>query len=165
MRLPLAHRLPRPRPPSALVQHLPRLVLRPLSHTPFTLQGLLGGSALSYLFRDALRDGEFDFLEGKHLKLEIRDLGAAWYFTSQGRRLRLSRHARADATIRGNLREFLLLAGRREDPDTLFFQRRLEIDGDTELGLEVKNMLDTLDLDMLPVPIRQGIERLAQLVA
>jgi predicted lipid carrier protein YhbT len=35
----------------------------------------------------------------------------------------------------------LLLAG-QVDADTLFFQRRLAIAGDTELGLVVKNWLD-----------------------
>ena len=34
---------------------------------------------------------------------------------------------------------------RDEDPDTLFFARRLTIEGDTELGLMVKNALDALD--------------------
>ena len=31
---------------------------------------------------------------------------------------------------------------RLEDPDTLFFSRRLVIEGDTELGLALKNALD-----------------------
>jgi len=31
-----------------------------------------------------------------------------------------------------------------------FFQRRLVIEGDTDLGLNVKNLLDSLDLDHLP---------------
>jgi len=53
-------------------------------------------------------------------------------------------------TIRGNWREFLLLASRQEDPDTLFFRRRLVIEGDTELGLAIKNLIDSLDPDMLP---------------
>ncbi|MGB7997639.1 MAG: SCP2 sterol-binding domain-containing protein, partial [Photobacterium halotolerans] len=39
---------------------------------------------------------------------------------------------------------------RKVDPDTLFFQRRLTMQGDTELGLAVKNLLDSLDLDSLP---------------
>lgn len=46
------------------------------------------------------------------------------------------------ATITAGLREFLLLALRKEDPDTLFFDRRLCIEGDTDLGLIVKNSLD-----------------------
>ncbi len=32
----------------------------------------------------------------------------------------------------------------------LFFQRRLSIEGDTELGLEVKNLMDGGNLDLLP---------------
>jgi predicted lipid carrier protein YhbT len=32
-------------------------------------------------------------------------------------------------------------AHQEEDPDTLFFQRRLVIEGDTELGLQVKNLM------------------------
>jgi predicted lipid carrier protein YhbT len=33
-----------------------------------------------------------------------------------------------------------MIAARKQDPDTLFFQRRLVIEGDTELGLYVKNL-------------------------
>ena len=36
---------------------------------------------------------------------------------------------------------------RREDPDTLFFTRRLVLEGDTALGLEIKNALDALGWD------------------
>lgn len=38
-----------------------------------------------------------------------------------------------------------MLARREEDPDTLFFSRRLTLEGDTELGLLVENTLDALD--------------------
>jgi predicted lipid carrier protein YhbT len=37
------------------------------------------------------------------------------------------------------------LAARKEDPDTLFFSRRLVMEGDTELGLLIKNTLDAID--------------------
>ena len=36
---------------------------------------------------------------------------------------------------------------RREDPDTLFFNRRLCIEGDTATGVHVKNLLDALEYD------------------
>lgn len=39
----------------------------------------------------------------------------------------------------------VLLARRVEDPDTLFFARRLIMEGDTELGLVVKNALDAVE--------------------
>jgi predicted lipid carrier protein YhbT len=41
---------------------------------------------------------------------------------------------------------FLQMLTRQEDPDTLFFHRRLAIEGDTELGLLVKNLLDRIEL-------------------
>jgi predicted lipid carrier protein YhbT len=57
-----------------------------------------------------------------------------------------------------------LIAGRKEDPDTLFFQRRLSIEGDTELGLEVKNLMDSVDLDALPKPMLSALTHLADFV-
>ena len=61
-------------------------------------------------------------------------------------------------------RDFLLLLARREDPDTLFFSRRLVSEGDTELGLIVKNLLDALDpdavLSRLPAPLARAARRL-----
>lgn len=52
----------------------------------------------------------------------------------------------------------------KEDPDSLFFQRRLRIEGDTELGLEVKNLMDSLDLDELPKIVRLALNDLALFV-
>lgn len=56
-------------------------------------------------------------------------------------------HGGWDVRIHGSLDDFWLLATRAEDPDTLFFQRRLAIEGDTETGLTLKNLLDALDYD------------------
>ena len=54
-------------------------------------------------------------------------------------------------------RDFLLLGLRREDADTLFFNRRLTLGGDTELGLFVKNTLDALEIPVLDI-LRRGAE-------
>lgn len=48
------------------------------------------------------------------------------------------------AGLRAKLDDFLALALRREDPDSLFFTRRLVVEGDTETGLALKNALDAL---------------------
>lgn len=66
-----------------------------------------------------------------------------------------------DVVIRAAARDYLALALRREDPDTLFFTRRLAIEGDTELGLIVKNALDAVDWDALPAPLARLSARLA----
>ncbi|MEE8428093.1 MAG: SCP2 sterol-binding domain-containing protein, partial [Gammaproteobacteria bacterium] len=49
----------------------------------------------------------------------------------------------------------------REDSDTLFFQRRLRMEGDTELGLEIKNFLDSLDADALKLvkPLNSALQK------
>ena len=41
--------------------------------------------------------------------------------------------------------DFLRMMLCEEDPDTLFFKRKLQIEGDTELGLITKNLLDSVD--------------------
>ena len=67
----------------------------------------------------------------------------------------LPARGRPDVVIRAAPRDYLALALRREDPDTLFFTRRLAIEGDTELGLIVKNALDAVDWDALPGPLQR----------
>lgn len=156
--------IPLPPSPRQMAHKLPRILLKPVNHTPFILQRLLLEAALKHIFAETIRDGDFEFLRDRHLKVEIADLKLCWYFSFNGRRITVTRHAQADTTISGGLREFLLLMSRQEDPDTLFFQRRLQISGDTELGLEVKNMLDTIDLDNLPTPIRRGLDRTASIL-
>lgn len=92
-------------------------------------------------------------LAGKAVSLEASDLGARVRVAYDGSRFRAyAGGAPADLTIRSTASGFLALALRREDPDTLFFTRRLVMTGDTELGLVVKNLLDAIDWSRLPLP-------------
>ncbi|WP_083232919.1 ubiquinone anaerobic biosynthesis accessory factor UbiT [Endozoicomonas atrinae] len=52
-----------------------------------------------------------------------------------------------DVEFQGDRKAFLKLASRQEDPDTLLLQRSLMIEGDTELWLGVKNLLDSLEME------------------
>ena len=54
-----------------------------------------------------------------------------------------------EVTIRACAWDYYRLARRLEDPDTLFFSRRLVMEGDTELGLLAKNTLDAMELPPL----------------
>ena len=130
-------------------------------HVPFLLQRLVLEKAVARLFAEPLADGDFDLLQGRWMRLEVSDLGLAWCITRDRSGLRNAQEAPVDVTIRGNWREFLLLASRQEDPDTLFFRRRLVIEGDTDLGLGIKNLLDSLDPDNLPPRLWQLICHLA----
>lgn len=81
-------------------------------------------------------------------KLRISVIDAQLNFDVQWRQGAFSacRNGEAmDLTIAASAHDFLLLAQRREDPDTLFFSRRLVMEGDTELGLLIKNTLDAID--------------------
>ncbi len=85
-------------------------------------------------------------LLGKTVSLEASDLGTRVRVAYDGNRFKAyAGNAPADVTIRSTVSGFLALALRREDPDTLFFTRRLIMTGDTELGLVVKNLLDAID--------------------
>jgi O2-independent ubiquinone biosynthesis accessory factor UbiT len=82
-------------------------------------------------------------LRGKVLRLEIRGIGAGPQLTLTPLGL-VPALGTPDVVVRATLRDYLSLALRREDPDSLFFCRRLVIEGDTALGLVVKNALDAL---------------------
>jgi len=109
---------------------------------------LNAGICIGLVSRDALEP-----LLGKAVSLEASDLGTRIRVAYDGSRFRsYAGSAAADLTIRSTVSGFLALALRREDPDTLFFTRRLAMTGDTELGLVVKNLLDAIDWTRLPLP-------------
>ena len=84
-------------------------------------------------------------LAGKTVSLEASDLGTRVRVAYDGNRFTAyAGGAPADLTVRSSVSGYLALALRREDPDTLFFTRRLVMTGDTELGLVVKNALDAI---------------------
>ena len=86
-------------------------------------------------------------LTGKLVCLRVLDAGLTLRFTLTPRGFRPAvSQARPDLSISARACDFLALALRQEDPDTLFFSRRLIMEGDTDLGLLVKNTLDAVDL-------------------
>lgn len=128
-----------------------RLVPHPVQRAPLTL-------VLRQLFGASVAEGALDFLDQRCLAVEITDAAWRWPVTLRGGMLEvLERDHPADVTIRGQSWDFLRMAAGLEDPDTLFFQRRLVIEGDTELGLGVKNFLDGLDEAQLPLPARHAL--------
>ena len=90
-------------------------------------------------------------LANRPLAFEVQDAGidCRVRLTSIGF-LPIARRCPPVVAIRASARDFWRLARRIEDPDTLFFARRLVIEGDTELGLSLKNALDAIDWAELP---------------
>jgi predicted lipid carrier protein YhbT len=148
-----------------LVKNAPDVLSFPSSLLPFFIQKKLLSDLLTCLFKEAIEDEELIFLEEKWLKVEVSDLKFCWFISFKNNQLIIKDKCRhVDVTFSGNVNDLILIAGRKEDPDTLFFQRRLSIQGDTELGLEVKNLLDNIDFDNLPSLAQQGINHFSSFI-
>ena len=114
--------------------------------------------------RQALAEGELEVLEGRWLSIHVRDIGLLWYTSVVDGRLVVSQQADADVSFSADASDLLMIAARKQDPDTLFFQRRLVIEGDTELGLYVKNLMDAIELEQMPKALRVMLLQLADFV-
>lgn len=123
------------------------VVRRLLRHTPAALHARVLALAVNQLLRGQALAGRLDELSGKCFRLFVDDVPLALTFEVVEGGLRRTNRA-PHVTIRGSLQGFVDLARRREDPDTLFFQRRLAVEGETETGLHLKNLLDGWEYDL-----------------
>ncbi len=84
-------------------------------------------------------------LQGRLFEITVRDLGLSLRFTCRGSHLHPVWSGTPELKLAASLGDFMRMAAGDIDADTLFFQRRLSIEGDTELGLVVKNWLDAVE--------------------
>ena len=149
---------------SKLVHFGPSMMSVPVKLAPFALKRQVLEQVLSWQFRQALADGELDFLEGRWLSIHVRDIDLQWFTSVVNGKLVVSQNAQADVSFSADASDLLMIAARKQDPDTLFFQRRLVIEGDTELGLYVKNLMDAIELEQMPKALRMMLLQLADFV-
>lgn len=121
--------------------------------------------ALNLALGETLRSEALQDLRGKLICLKIKDANISLLFTLNKNGVSASRANKTpDLTITAKAYDFIQLAMRKEDPDTLFFSRRLLTEGDTELGLLAKNTLDALELPpldwhmLMPAQILGGLK-------
>lgn len=132
--------------PAALTRLGPRLPQLPPT---LVLVGALN-AAISKRLGDLLPRDLLEPMIGKRVTIRVLDAGMTLRFAYGERGFRPSFETTpADLTMSARSRDFLALLLREEDPDTLFFSRRLLMEGDTDLGLLVKNTLDGIDLPRL----------------
>ncbi len=126
---------------------LPPFVRALVSRLPAYPPAAACAFALSMVAPRVLGRGALASLNGKTFRIVVQDAGASIAFRVQSQRfLPLRADCAVDVTFTANAADFVLLASRRADPDMLFFDRRLLIEGDTETGLHLKNMLDAIEL-------------------
>lgn len=143
----LEHRLTSVRIPAfTMPAPLARIAARLPQQIP--TEALVG--ALNLALGRILPREQLEPLTGRHLRIRVTDAGLTLDFTLTAKGFhRASGSAPPDLVLSAKTRDFLALALREEDADTLFFGRRLLMEGDTELGLLVKNTLDAVDWSAL----------------
>ena len=127
---------------------LPKPFSLPLKVLPQALHNRFLANIVNKILVDDLNEGELDFLQDRSVAIEISDLGLSYRLTLSGNRLTAAnKQGENHLTVRASLYDFMSMASRQVDPDTLMFQRRLVMEGDTELGLALKNYLDGMDIE------------------
>ncbi len=120
-----------------------------LNALPAKVHSHVTARVCNHLLRGLPSAGRLRELDGKRLWITITDTDTRLAWRIEGGRLRPdASDTPPEIHIRGDLHNLLRLARREEDPDTLFFARRLSLEGNTEDGLLVKNFLDALEFDL-----------------
>ena len=142
---------------------LPKPIGNLLGRLPAYPGSLLFVTGLNVALTKQLAPDVSQMLTGKKLRLRVTDAKWAFDFEWKNSRFVASQNpGPADLTISASAHDFVLLARRQEDPDTLFFNRRLAMEGDTELGLLVKNTIDAIELPVLTLDQFRPAHVLAQ---
>jgi O2-independent ubiquinone biosynthesis accessory factor UbiT len=145
---------------------LPALIARVGGRLPQWPHTLNLCAALNAALRLGLLDtASLEPLAGRKFRVTVQDTGGVAIFTyGNGWFWPLFRlPGEPDLDFRANLSGYLQLLARQEDPDTLFFNRQLSIEGDTELGLLVKNLLDAIEWPSFAARWQELREKFAQL--
>ena len=120
----------------------------PLRVVPVPFQAVALTIAINHVLSGQSLKERLWELDNKSVSVHVLDIPWLMHFHIRRGRIRAAPElSSTDVAISGNLRGFLQLLAGREDPDTLFFQRRLNMEGDTATGVYIKNMLDALEYD------------------
>lgn len=110
----------------------------------------LFATGLNLVLARHLHPDTLHMLEGRSLRIQATDANLRFDYTWRNNAFKAANHGAItpDLTIKASVWDFYCLLQRNEDPDTLFFSRRLILEGNTELGLMVKNTLDSIDMEV-----------------
>ena len=101
---------------------------------------------LNLMLKRGLLPADMSLFDGKKFEIDVLDAGIKVRFTANAEKfIDADFFGTPDLRLAANGIDFMRMMMREEDPDTLFFNRKLQIEGDTELGLITKNLLDSVD--------------------
>ncbi|WP_373753033.1 ubiquinone anaerobic biosynthesis accessory factor UbiT [Neisseria weixii] len=103
-------------------------------------------TALNTMLAKELLPADMSLFAGRKFEIDVLDAGVKIRFGANEEKFIADAFEGApDLRLAANGVDFMRMIMREEDPDTLFFKRKLQIEGDTELGLITKNLLDSVD--------------------
>ena len=115
-------------------------------------------TALNVFLRRKLPDEIFERLAGREVSIDVREPTFRASFRVRGRHFVPMRPtAEPYLRFRASARDLVRIAAREEDADTLFFNRRLVVEGDTEMALLVKNTLDGIEAPRARAFLRRAL--------
>lgn len=101
---------------------------------------------LNLMLKRGLLPADMSLFDGRTFEIDVLDAGIKVRFTANAEKfIDADFFGTPDLRLAANGIDFMRMMMREEDPDTLFFNRKLQIEGDTELGLITKNLLDSVD--------------------
>lgn len=142
---------------------LPNALSLILKVMPWSVKRISIQKWMQHSFQTSIDQGELDFFEHHSLNLVVTDIKLRFNIAIANKQFCIGEYQHnADCEFTGDFYNLLLIAAQKRDPDTLFFQRKLMMSGDTQLGLAIKNWLAGLDLKTSLHPVAQGsFEKLA----
>jgi predicted lipid carrier protein YhbT len=144
----------RPKLPSPLRAVASRLPRYPVS--------IAFATGLNLTLRRRFPDDVLKQLEGHTFAIAVEDAGMELLFrVRDGRFVPVAQAEEPVLRFRASAWDYASLAAREADPDTLFFNRRLVVEGDTEIALLVKNTLDTIDIPRTRSALKRAMHLLA----
>ncbi|MGI2175652.1 ubiquinone anaerobic biosynthesis accessory factor UbiT [Shewanella ulleungensis] len=146
-----------------ILHFAPQVSRRSIAIVPVKIKMALITQMLNLVLAEQVNSGELAFLNDKSVGICVDDIDLQFQ-VGINNKLLVQPMSNPNVIFSANVPELLLVVAGKEDPDTLFFQRKLRIEGDTELGLEVKNILLSIELDSLPAPVNIAVNKLAQLL-
>ena len=124
-----------------------KLLKLPLNLTPLWIEAIGMGAVMGAIvdsnkrFKERLKE-----VDDKTFLFEAVDLNKKFYLRIKDGDIKIIPHLakEPDVVMKGETKVFFGLLLGKEDPDTVFFSRRLEISGDTAAAIHFKNILNSM---------------------
>lgn len=130
-----------------LIEKLFKTAALPLKLTPLWLDAMAFGTFVTEVIKrnpdlsERLRE-----IDGRRFLFKAKDVEKGFYLLIEDGGIKVMPHMqeKPDVIMRGSVKVLMDLFLGKEDADTVFFSRELEIEGDTAVALHFKNILSSL---------------------